>query len=135
MATFTLEMGEDFIEDEISRISLEDNIQKIMITDKISKLNTKNSIIWNSSESFGIVNSPKGSFWNTIGVINSGQAKVFADEALYLVELFEFNLFISSEVSDNCSKLETISELLTLIKKDCGFTSYKVIFLNLNSTF
>lgn len=128
-------MSEDFIEDEISRISLEGDKDKIMITDKISILNAKNAIIWNSFESFGTVNSPKGSFWNTIGVFNSGQAKVFADEALYLVELFEFNLFISSELSDNCTKLETISELLTLIKKDCGFTSYKVIFQNLNSAF
>lgn len=125
-------MSEDFIEDKFSKISLEEEKIKLSEKNSILNANNKNYIIWNSSESFGIVNSPKGSFWNTIGVFNSGQAKIFADEALYLVESFEFNLFLLSELSDNYTKLETITELLALIRKDCGFTSYKVIFQNLN---
>ena len=125
-------MSKDFIEDNFSQLSLEED--KIKLSEKIpiSISNAKNSIIWNSSESFGIVDSPKGSFWNTIGALNSGQAKIFADEALYLVEFFEFNLFLSSKLSDNYTKVETITELLSLIGNDCGFASYKVIFQNLN---
>lgn len=127
-------MSDTFIENSLSLLSLKNSQKKIEVLTKFPILNGKNSIIWDSFESVGIVEFPKGKIWNSIGVVKSEQARIFADEALYLVENYEFKLFVLSESFEFPLKLEKISELLSLINKDSGFTSYKVFFFKTNIT-
>ena len=74
----------------------------------------------------GIVNCPKGNIWNTIGMFNSGKAQVYADEALFLIELHGFEILDNSNFLESSSNLKSTCDILSIINNDCGLISYKV---------
>ena len=84
----------------------------------------------------GVVESPKGNIWNTMGVFNSGQVFITAEEALFLVEFHRFKLFDVSILSENFKKLDSTEDIMSLMSSNCGLTSYKVgHFIAFNSKY
>jgi hypothetical protein len=82
-----------------------------------------NQIFWDYSKNIGIINYPKGNVWNTMGVLIAGKAHVYADEALFLAELHGFKILKSYDSLESNSSCDVLS----IINKDCGLISYKVM--------
>ena len=87
----------------------------------------RTKIFWDSEKFIGTVNSPKGNIWNTIGVFQSGKALIHADEALFLTDVHGFELFQKCSVLSSPKKINSLTEIWTIINSDCGLNSHKVL--------
>ena len=92
-----------------------------------------NQILWNHEKTIGIINCPKGNVWNTIGVFSSGKAYVYADEAFFLMDSHGFEIADESNSNYSSPKINSFDDILSIIAKDCGLSSYKVTITTCNN--
>ena len=82
--------------------------------------------MWDFDSSTGLIKFPKGNIWNTIGVIDGGKARVFVDEALYLIEFHSFEILDTSSPSEFPVNSKSLSGIFKIANNDCGLLTYKV---------
>lgn len=63
-------------------------------------------------------------------MFSSGKAHVYADEALFLIELHGFEVLDSSNFLELTSNFKSSCDILSIINNDCGLISYKVKYFS-----